>query len=720
MSNLPRAVAKGEGTADVVPAWKYALLGPVVAVAMWIAIGVPDHLPTELRWLAKGHVETVVPADEHHLEFREVIESETFKNLPGAEVDTWYGETDNGRHTDYYVESTDRAALEKLVATVQLPPNTQVEYELVHPPADSKIGHDYWRTYIVSKTVSLDETAIADAEGAYDQYTNRPVVMLSFTREGGRAFGALTERIVGKKLATLWGKTVVMAPTINGPIRGGRAQISMGGNDPTKAEQERDRMVSALHRSAPTYVAVADPTRRLIASLVIGLVLGGGAFLLLFLTKPERRREPVLEGSGGRLGKRIAWTIFGVLVYLVGVHIVIPGINEVEMTHVIGRAGSHYDLTQISIFCIGLAPIISSYVLVELVASIVPPWRKARQTMRGRKRLDLAAAIGAALVAIVQGYFITLYFSNLDRMGTEIWDPHMRFGAWAAISTGPMLLAAVALMISLRGLGNGFVWLLLTSAAWSMPWGWLFELPKLELVILAAMVAMIAWLASRLAVWCIRSIGRATLPLPISGIGPLSDAGGIVTILKQISLLGLVVPVTLAEWSNVIQTSFFVGVFVLALMTTLFGVAFARPGRKRALLAPTDSYDLPQFVRGLVLTIFILGGMYLVEQVIGSQLAIPHFIGAPMIALATMFAIDLRREWRARTAIPNAMAVWSLHDPMLVEPARDRLADIPHFITMTNSRALFWLFAPYIPMQVHVPAERAMEAHERLRAWLDS
>lgn len=729
MSNLPRAVAKGEaGTADVVSAWRAALvIGPVVAIALWLAMGDPDRLPAQVRWLAGTHHE-LVPAADRHIEFREVIDGDTFRFAapfdeaadPRVEVDVWRSDNDPQR-TDYYLVSHDRAKLEQFVAGLKLPPNTEIKLEKLAVAADAKDQRPRWRTYLLRKEIALDEHAIQDAIGTYDPNTNQPFVALTFTEEGGHAFYRLTKRIAGHKLATIWGNDIVTVPVINSPIRGGRAQIAMGGSDALAAERARDRIVDALHRGSPAHVERADPARRIASSLAVGAVIAALTFVVLFVTRPERYREPVLEGRGGKLGKRLAWTVFGLVVYAIGTKIVIPGINEVEFAHVVPSSPtSLFHEAQISIFCLGITPLIVGYAVVELVAAIVPPWRKARVTLRGRKRLDLASAIASAVIAIVQGYFVMLYLSSLDRGGSEIWNPHLRFAAWSAISAGPMLLAAVGAMMSARGLGNGFVWLLVFGWIWSLRPTRLLELPAGQWLASAVTVAVIAWLVSRLAAWRIRSLGRATLPLPTSGITPIADAAGLVVIARSFSLLALSMPHFLIDLNGSALRSIAFGAAMLVGVTVLWSVVFARPGRYRELLAPSEPFDLPQWLRGVVLTSFILLAIYGVGIVMRPVIVLPHLLESTTIALATMLAIDVHREWRARRAMPGATAVWALHDPMLVEPARDRLADIPHFITMTSSRALYWLFAPYIPMQVHVPAERALEAHERLRAWLDS
>jgi preprotein translocase subunit SecD len=136
-----------------------------------------------------------------------------------------------------------------LIATdkqIKMPDDHQLGYELNDPQPDAKDKRPYWRTYYLERAVRLTGSGISNATGTYDQTTNRPVVSLEFNRYGGRVFGDVTTQIVGMKFATILDDKVKSAPTINGPIRGGRAQITMGGSDARTMEKERDDLVAVL------------------------------------------------------------------------------------------------------------------------------------------------------------------------------------------------------------------------------------------------------------------------------------------------------------------------------------------------------------------------------------------------------------------------------------------------------------------------------------------
>ncbi|MEO6776904.1 MAG: protein translocase subunit SecD [Kofleriaceae bacterium] len=130
--------------------------------------------------------------------------------------------------------------------TVKVPDDHQLAYEQEEPRPGAKDRRVHWRSYYLERAVRLTGSAISNATGTYDQTTNRPVVSLEFNRFGGRIFGDVTSQIVGMKFATILDGKVKSAPTINGAIRGGRAQITMGGTDVVTMEKERDDLVAVL------------------------------------------------------------------------------------------------------------------------------------------------------------------------------------------------------------------------------------------------------------------------------------------------------------------------------------------------------------------------------------------------------------------------------------------------------------------------------------------
>jgi preprotein translocase subunit SecD len=208
-----------------------------------------------------------------------------------AQVDVWHSDAGGQRQQDYYLKAYDKtddkisleglsdAAAQKACAAkgeklnkskdkcivegrvimqryiddlakqnpeFKIPDDRQILYELVEPRDATESSQPYWRSYYLEAGSQLSGESISNAGGSYDPQTNHPVVLLDFDRYGSRIFGDLTTKIVGRKLAAVLDDTVKSAPTINGPIRGGRASITMGGGEPHRQEVERDKLVNVL------------------------------------------------------------------------------------------------------------------------------------------------------------------------------------------------------------------------------------------------------------------------------------------------------------------------------------------------------------------------------------------------------------------------------------------------------------------------------------------
>jgi preprotein translocase subunit SecD len=168
-----------------------------------------------------------------------------------ADIDAWSEEATGTMHRDYYLKARDRATLEsyltRLASTDQrfvVPSDREWGFE--------KVKDGEWRSYYLEKAVSLDGSMVKEAVSSVDPNIGRPVVLLDFDLAGTRRLAEVTKRIVGKKLAIILDiildGTIRSAPIINGEIAGGRASITMGGDNPAQQQQDADRLVDTFKR----------------------------------------------------------------------------------------------------------------------------------------------------------------------------------------------------------------------------------------------------------------------------------------------------------------------------------------------------------------------------------------------------------------------------------------------------------------------------------------
>ena len=111
------------------------------------------------------------------------------------------------------------------------------------------------------------------------------------------------------------------------------------------------------------------------------------------------------------LRRRILFTLAMLAVYRVGVFVTIPGVNRVEMSHVVTKGGSGSflgmfnmfaggALQQMSIFALGIMPYVTSSIVVQLLTVVVPKLDQLnKEGEQGRRRINQITRYGTIVVA---------------------------------------------------------------------------------------------------------------------------------------------------------------------------------------------------------------------------------------------------------------------------------------------------------------------------------
>ena len=82
------------------------------------------------------------------------------------------------------------------------------------------------REYLISETVIVSGEDLVDAQPAFDQQTNAPIISFRFNQAGALKFGDFTAKHVGEPFAAVLDDKVVTAPRIITAIRDGSGQIT--------------------------------------------------------------------------------------------------------------------------------------------------------------------------------------------------------------------------------------------------------------------------------------------------------------------------------------------------------------------------------------------------------------------------------------------------------------------------------------------------------------
>ena len=189
-------------------------------------------------------------------------------------------------------------------------------------------------------------------------------------------------------------------------------------------------------------------------------------------------------GKIPELRRRILFTLFILAIYRLGVFITIPGVNRIEMSHVVAKGGSGsflgmFDmfsggaLSQFSIFTLGIMPYVTASIVMQLLTVVVPKLDQLnKEGEQGKRRINQLTRYGTVLVAIVQSWFAASYVESLSRGGSEVVaDPGLAFHLLTVITmtTGTVVIMWFGELITENGIGNGSSMIIFAGIVADMP-----------------------------------------------------------------------------------------------------------------------------------------------------------------------------------------------------------------------------------------------------------
>jgi preprotein translocase subunit SecY len=195
-------------------------------------------------------------------------------------------------------------------------------------------------------------------------------------------------------------------------------------------------------------------------------------------------------GKFGDLRRRLAFLLLALVVYRIGAHIPVPGINPQQLQALFeGQQGgilslfnmfSGGALSRFTVFALGIMPYISASIIMQLMSYVVPTLEALKKEGEsGRRKITQYTRYGTLLLAVFQSLGIAL---ALEGTAGLVIDPGVGFRVTAVVSlvAGTMFLMWLGEQITERGLGNGISILIFSGIAAGLPSaiGGLFELVR--------------------------------------------------------------------------------------------------------------------------------------------------------------------------------------------------------------------------------------------------
>ena len=187
-------------------------------------------------------------------------------------------------------------------------------------------------------------------------------------------------------------------------------------------------------------------------------------------------------GKGGKFGdlKRRLWFLLGALVvYRIGAHIPVPGIDARVLSDLFnqqqgGMLGmlnmfSGGALSRFTIFALGIMPYISASIIMQLMTHASPQLEALKKEGEaGRRKITQYTRYGTVFLALFQGIGIAV---AVEAQPGLVLEPGMMFRLVTVVTlvTGTMFLMWLGEQVTERGLGNGISIIIFAGIAAGLP-----------------------------------------------------------------------------------------------------------------------------------------------------------------------------------------------------------------------------------------------------------
>ena len=209
----------------------------------------------------------------------------------------------------------------------------------------------------------------------------------------------------------------------------------------------------------------------------------------------------------GDLRRRLVFLLLALVVYRIGTHIPVPGIDPNQLQQLFnGQQGgilslfnmfSGGALSRFSIFALGIMPYISASIIMQLMSYVVPSMEALKKEGEaGRRKITQYTRYGTLGLALFQSMGIAM---ALESSAGLVIAPGFgfRMTSMVSLTAGTMFLMWLGEQITERGLGNGISIIIFSGIAAGLPKsiGGLLELVRtgaMSIIVALLIVVLVA------------------------------------------------------------------------------------------------------------------------------------------------------------------------------------------------------------------------------------
>ncbi|HUV86197.1 MAG TPA: preprotein translocase subunit SecY [bacterium] len=400
------------------------------------------------------------------------------------------------------------------------------------------------------------------------------------------------------------------------------------------------------------------------------------------------------------LRRKVLITVALILVYRIGRHIPVPGVNADALTSFFqAQKGTLFglfdlfsggNLTRATVFALGIMPYISSSIIFQLLVTVIPYLEKlSKEGDAGRKKITQYTRYGTVVLSVVQGSAISFWLEGLSPEGIAVvtspgWG--FRLMTILTLTAGTAFIMWLGEKITEFGVGNGISLIIFAGIVSAMPGGTIRTINNLIhgemdvvtlIIILAVMVGVVMAVVymqqaqRRIRVqYAKRIVGRKVyggqsthIPIRVNtaGVIPvifassiimfpqtiLTFAGGRGGIVEQVA--GMLVP---GQWLYVV-----VNVVLIVFFTYFYTAVVLNPQDMAENMKKYGGFipgirpgkNTAQYIDRIITRITLVGGFFLaaidtLPTVLITFMKVPFYFGGTGLLIVVGVALDTMRQ----------------------------------------------------------------------------
>ena len=163
------------------------------------------------------------------------------------------------------------------------------------------------------------------------------------------------------------------------------------------------------------------------------------------------------------LRKRILFTLGTIIVFRLGTHIPVPGVDAEALKNFFAtQSGGIFDfmnmftggaLQRFSLFALGVTPYINASIIFSLLTAVIPKLKELQQQGReGRRKITAYTRWATLALAVVQGATMSMLIVNWGLSSGGLW---FYITSIITLTTGTIFLMWLGERMTENGIGNG-------------------------------------------------------------------------------------------------------------------------------------------------------------------------------------------------------------------------------------------------------------------------